>query len=393
MHYHILLTEECNSRCRYCYEKSFKEFDNGLDKKFKFCFSSKKKFDIKKFKDFILSDPSPVIIFYGGEPLLRIDLIKKIIEEIDIPFRMQTNGKLLNELPMKYLKRIDKILISLDGTKERTDFNRGNGTFDIVMKNVENAIRNGYRGELIARMTIDQDFPDLFDQVISLRKKGFQSIHWQLDVGFYKLDFDKKNIEKFFEEYNFQVKNLISYWITKIENGKVLKFYPFLGIINDLLKKPKSESFHNSSSISIEPEGEKISDCDNSLKGKLRCGAGHSGYAITLDGKIVACPIMNYIEDFKAGTLESNPRQLKKFSCDKECSDCNYYSLCGGRCLYWRKAKLWPREGNEMICNSIKCLIDGLKEQLPRIKKALKIRKVSLEDFNYEKYFGPEIIP
>ena len=33
MHYHILLTELCNSKCRYCYEKSLKEFDNELDKK------------------------------------------------------------------------------------------------------------------------------------------------------------------------------------------------------------------------------------------------------------------------------------------------------------------------------------------------------------------------
>lgn len=366
MHYHIILTDECNSQCRYCYEKSFKEFDNGLDKKFKFCFSSGKELDIKKLKDFILSDPSPVIIFYGGEPLLRIDLIKKIIDEIDVPYRIQTNGKLLNELPLKYLKKIDKILISLDGTKERTDFNRGKGTFDLVMKNVENIIKQGYQGELIARMTIDQDFPDLCDQVIFLQKKGFQSIHWQLDVGFYKFDFNKKKMEKFFKEYNYQVKNLINYWITRIEKGKVLKFYPFLGITENLLNKRPT---------------------------KLRCGAGHSGYAITLDGKIVACPIMNYIEDFKAGTLDSSPRQLKQFDCADECSKCDVYNICGGRCLYWRKARLWPEQGDKMICDSVKFLINELKEQLPRIEKALKTRKVSIQDFEYEKYFGPEIIP
>lgn len=367
MHYHIILTEECNSQCRYCYEKSFKEFDNGLDKKFKFCFSSENTdIDIKKLKDFILNDPNAVIIFYGGEPLLRIDLIKKIIDNIDVPFRMQTNGKLLNQLPLKYLKKIDKILISIDGTKERTDLNRGIGTFDLVMKNIDNAIKQGYRGEFIARMTIDTEFTDLCDQVIFLHKKGFQSIHWQIDCGFYKFDYNKKKIERFFEEYNYQIKQLINYWITRIERGKVLKFYPFLGIIESLLKKQTT---------------------------KLRCGAGHSGYAITLDGKVVACPIMNSIEDFKAGTIDSNPKQLKKFSCDEECSQCEYYPLCGGRCLYWRKANLWPKEGDEKICDSIKFLIDELKAQLSRIEKAIKTKKVSLNDFTYEKYFGPEIIP
>jgi uncharacterized protein len=367
MHYHILLTEECDSRCRYCYEKSFREFDNGLDKKFKFCFSSEEsKLEIKKLKEFILSDSEAVIIFYGGEPLLRIDLIKTIIDNIDVPFRMQTNGKLLNQLPIKYLRKIDKILISIDGTKERTDFNRGEGTFDLVMKNIENARKQGYRGEFIARMTIDQDFPDLCEQATFLHKKGFQSLHWQIDCGFYKFDFNKKKIEKFFEEYNKQIKHLINYWIKKIESSKVLKFYPFLGIVNSLLKNQPT---------------------------KLRCGAGHSGYAITLNGDIFACPIMNSIENFKAGNIESSPKGLKQFSCDNECSDCDYYSLCGGRCLYWRKAKLWPKEGDEMICDSIKFLIDELKNQLPRIEKALKTRKISIQDLEYEKYFGPEIIP
>jgi putative peptide-modifying radical SAM enzyme len=367
MYYHIILTEECNSRCRYCYEKSFKEFDNGLDKKFKFCFpKGNPELNIKKLKDFILSDPEAVIIFYGGEPLLRIDLIKKIIDEIPVKFRMQTNAKLLDKLPTKYLKKIDKILISIDGTKERTDFNRGKGTFELVMKNLDKIRKEGYRGEIIARMTIDQDFPDLCEQATFLHKKGFQSIHWQMDVGFYKFDFDKKKMEKFFKEYNYQIKQLINYWITKIEKGKVLKFYPFLGIVESLLKKQST---------------------------KLRCGAGHSGYAITPEGKIVACPIMNSIEDFKAGTLDTPSKNLKKFDCDEECSKCSYYSLCGGRCLYWRKAQLWPKEGDEIICDSIKFLIDELRTQLPRIEKALKTRKVSIQDFEYEKYFGPEIIP
>lgn len=367
MHYHLILTDECDSRCRYCYEKSFKEFDNGLDKKFKFSFPSESKdFDIKKLKDFILGNENPVIIFYGGEPLLRIDLIKKIIDSMDVPYRMQTNGKRLDQLPPKYLKKIDKILISLDGTKERTDLNRGNGTFDKVMQNIEKIKKEGYNGELIARMTIDPSFSDIYDQVIYLYKKGFKSIHWQIDVGFYKFDFDKKKIAKFFDNYNSQIKSLINYWVTKIEKGKVLKFYPFLGIVNSLLFN--------------EPT-------------KLRCGAGHAGYAITSDGTIVACPIMNYIEDFKAGTLDSSPISLGKFDCSDECSHCNYYNLCGGRCLYWRKAGLWPEEGDKMICDSIKYLIDELKEQMPRINKAIKTKKVSLKDFEYEKYFGPEIIP
>lgn len=46
MHYHLILTENCDSQCRYCYEKSMKEFDNELDKKFSFDFSEPEKIQI-----------------------------------------------------------------------------------------------------------------------------------------------------------------------------------------------------------------------------------------------------------------------------------------------------------------------------------------------------------
>src|SRR3989338_11023671 len=151
MHYHILLTEKCNSECRYCYEKSI-EFDNDLDKKFKFDFSSPEKSNIRtsKLKAFIEKDKEAVIIFYGGEPLLEIEKIKEIMDNINVPFRIQTNGKLLDQLPSKYANKIDKMLISLDGGKERTDFNRGKGTYNKVIKNIEFLRKNGYKGELIA---------------------------------------------------------------------------------------------------------------------------------------------------------------------------------------------------------------------------------------------------
>jgi MoaA/NifB/PqqE/SkfB family radical SAM enzyme len=67
MHYHLILTEKCNSQCRYCYEKSLKEFDNELDKKWKFDFSSPPDFeiDLEKLEKFLLKDKNPTIIFYG----------------------------------------------------------------------------------------------------------------------------------------------------------------------------------------------------------------------------------------------------------------------------------------------------------------------------------------
>jgi putative peptide-modifying radical SAM enzyme len=369
MHYHLILTENCNSNCRYCYEKSMKEFDNGLDEKFNFDFSEPERFDIKidELKKFLDKDKNPTLIFYGGEPLLEIEKIKEIMGKINVPFRMQTNGKLLDKLSIEYLKKINKILISLDGNEELTDFNRGEGTYSLVMKNVKLMREKGYTGELIARMTISQNFPDVYKQVLSLINAGFNSVHWQLDAGFYKFDFDEKNFRKFVEEYNRSISKLVEYWVKRMKEGKVLKLYPFIGIVESLLKNQLS---------------------------KLRCGAGHAGYAITQSGKIVACPIMNSIQDFYAGDIKtSNPNELKKFSVSEPCSSCTYLDLCGGRCLYWSKAKLWPEEGDRLICFTIKFLIDSLRKKIPEIKRLISQKIISEKDFEYEKYFGPEIIP
>jgi MoaA/NifB/PqqE/SkfB family radical SAM enzyme len=210
------------------------EFDNGLDKKFEFDFSDPEVLEVEteKIKNFLLKDENPVLIFYGGEPLIQW---KKIIEIIDalndtkVKFRMQTNGVLLDVLPIEYLKKIDKILISLDGSEERTDQNRGKGTYIKVMENIFKAKKEGYNGELIARMTIAQDCPDLYEQVIALIKAGFTSIHWQLDVGFYHEDFNEEKIKKFFEEYNSSLKKLLDWWLEEIKKGKVYRLYPFVG--------------------------------------------------------------------------------------------------------------------------------------------------------------------
>ncbi len=374
MYYHIILTELCNSKCRYCYEKSLKEFDNGLDKKFKFELSAPANLEIEleKLKDFLSKDPSPKLIFYGGEPLVNLKKLLEIMDflEDSVEYYMQTNGKLLNKVPKEYMNKFKRILVSIDGDKKRTDFNRGKGTYELVLKNIELIRKSGFKGEIVARMTIAQDCPDIYIQIKHLikliDKKLFDSIHWQLDAGFYKNDFNEKKFSEFVEEYNENISKLVKYWYDEIEKGKVLKIYPFLGIF---------ESFYYNK------------------KTKLRCGAGHSGYAITTNGKITACPIMNNIKDFYCGDLDTPPSELRKIELLEPCKTCEVKEICGGRCLYSNYAKLWPEKGQALICKTIKHIINEIKKITPKIKKQIEKGIVSEKDFEYEKYFGPEIIP
>jgi len=345
------------------------EFDNGLQDKWEFDLDApvNSEINIEKLKKFLEQDENPTLIFYGGEPLLEIGKIKEIMDKVNVRFCIQTNGKLLNEIPEKYLKRISKILVSIDGNKERTDFNKGQGTYNKVIDNVKLIRERGFVGEIVARMTISQEFPDVFEQVKHLVNLNiFDSVHWQIDAGFYKNDFDEKKFSKFVEEYKESISKLINYWVSEMKKGDILKFYPFLGIFENLYYDNKT---------------------------KLMCGSGYANYTITTDGNLVACPIMGCIKDFYCGDLNSKIGDLKKISVGEPCISCEYLNICGGRCLYSNQAKLWPEEGEKLICKTVIHLIEGIKKVLPEMKKLIEDEKISEGDFVYEKYFGPEIIP
>jgi len=370
MYFHIILTEKCNSQCRYCYAKSQKEFGKKIEK-FDFDFSSPcdSELNIQELKKFISKDKNPHIIFYGGEPLLNIKKIIEIMNSLpDVEYYMQTNAKLLDKLPKDYMKKFSKILISIDGDKQRTDFNRGKGTYDLIMKNLNLIRANGFKGEIVARMTISfsDGFADLVRQIKHLLEK-FDSVHWQLDMGFYESDYDYDKVQNFIEKYNKEVSELIDFWIKEMRNGKVLKIYPFLGIFESIYKNEKT---------------------------KLRCGSGYANYTITTNGKIVACPITSCIKDFQIGNIrENNPNELKELPIIEPCPSCDYFNLCGGRCLYSNYAKLWPKQGEQQICNTIKHLIDEIKRRTPEIKQLIEKGIIKEKDLIFEKYFGPEIIP
>jgi len=327
----------------------------------------KSEIDIDELNRFLKN--GDVLIFYGGEPLLEIEKIKKIIDKIKnkVKYRIQTNGMLLHEIDSSYLNKIGKLLVSIDGNKERTDFNRGEETYDKIIENINLARKKDYAGEIVARMTIS-DSLDFYKQVLHLTgliDKGlFNSIHWQLDAGFFKSDFNEKKFSRFVEEYNKQVSKLINWWIDRLKERKFYLLYPFVGITNSLL---------------------------NNKKTKMRCGAGHSGFAITTNGMISACPVTNGVKTFYVGSIKK--QKINEMGIKGSCLKCGYLDLCGGRCLYQNYSEFWPEKGRALICKTVRHLIDELREKIPKIKEMINKGIIRKDDFEYEKYFGPEIIP
>ena len=374
MQYYLTLTSECNLRCKYCYEKCCNDFGVDLGPlDIDYSVSSSVKYDIVDLERFLAKDPEPSVVFYGGEPLLRIDLLNGIIRTIPVKkFILQTNGILLPRLDSEYVNKLDTILVSVDGDRDLTDYYRGKGVYEQVTQNLRQLRNRGFAGEIVARMTVGRETRiDRAVRSLIFNEDLFDSVHWQLDALFWHNDYDKEEFSEWVKtSYNPGVRALIDLWVRHMRTrGEVLRIYPFVGIMRSLLLSEPS---------------------------KLRCGAGWTMFNVQTDGNITPCPVMAGMKDFYIGNIEhTDPSDLvsRAVFVSEPCSGCAIYSLCGGRCLYANVTKLWGEEGFSLVCSTVENLVDALKLVFPVIQDLMSQGTVLLQDFDYPRYNSCEIIP
>ena len=203
MYFHLFLTDSCNLACKYCRGKIFEtpelERDNiTIDIDIPVDIT----YDLSDLYSFLSRDPDPVVTFIGGEPTLRSDFIIRIMKDLpNTRFMIQTNGLLLHRLPAEVVNRFKTILISIDGDEEMTDAGRGIGTYRRVMDNINHILAGGYRGEIIARMTMHEPVKIL--QAVQYLSKNpdysFSSVHWQIDANFWN-DYQIRRFKTWTEE-------------------------------------------------------------------------------------------------------------------------------------------------------------------------------------------------
>ncbi len=156
------VTRRCNLRCVHCYSQSE---DRG--------YSGELSLDEgKSLIDDLAGFGSPVILFSGGEPLIRPDILDLIRYATQQGRRavLSTNGTLITPAVAEKLKDIglSYVGISLDGLQETHDAFRGfSGTFARVMAAIKNCQDVGLKVGL--RFTINKrnfkDIPGIFDLV------------------------------------------------------------------------------------------------------------------------------------------------------------------------------------------------------------------------------------
>lgn len=153
------ITRRCNLKCVHCYANAKNiPFDNELS--------------FKEGKDLIddLADFGvPVILFSGGEPLIRKDLPELAAYAVKRGMRavISTNGTLITSQTARVLKEIglSYVGISLDGMEEINDRFRGvKGSFRSALEGIENCKKAGIKVGL--RFTINKsntgEIPEIF---------------------------------------------------------------------------------------------------------------------------------------------------------------------------------------------------------------------------------------
>lgn len=140
-------TRQCNLRCIHCYanagnRRSPGEMNTAAGKAF-----------IRDLAEFGV----PVILFSGGEPLLREDLFElaRLAKEQGIRVALSTNGTPITKAVAEKISRVEfaEVGISLDGIGVTNDHFRGQeGAYEAALKGIRNCVALGLRVSL--RLTI-----------------------------------------------------------------------------------------------------------------------------------------------------------------------------------------------------------------------------------------------
>ncbi len=185
----LIVTHGCNLNCTYCYEK-FKNGSKRMD-------VSLAKEIIRKEIDIVKNDErfgALEVDFMGGEPLLRFDLIKEVVEwmeaECDVPFICfaTTNATLVTESMKEWLRRHkDYICLgaSYDGIAgDAQSVNRGEAATKVDL----DFFRETWPYQGFKMTPSKESLPYIYDSLVDAARKGYiigaslaQGVDWNVD--------------------------------------------------------------------------------------------------------------------------------------------------------------------------------------------------------------------
>ena len=320
---YIVVTENCNFNCKYCFI-SERVSANAANKVMTEEVAKASVELLQRTYERQQHEYDKTITFYGGEPLLNLDIIKYFMQEVermkssaywpsDVKFAMITNGSLLNKESIAFLRENNIALsISYDVDKH-SHANRtsrlGQETFDVVRNNIQLCIDEKMPYSL--SITISEDTmrnrEAVLQEILALKP---------LTIAFNMLipNHHLTPSDTYYEDATDFM----------IECFKRLRQK---GIYEDRMMR-KVQAF-----------------IDNKLYLYDCCASGGNQFVIAPDGSIGICHgYLNNRKYFSANVLDKNFdfRNNPVFAYWKqrspifmpECQDCECLGICGGGCPY-----------------------------------------------------------
>jgi uncharacterized protein len=166
------VTKACNLRCRYCYFSARTPLPNEL---------TAAEFD-RLWPDFVAVRPEKVV-FTGGEPLLRPDLLDLLrgLRDADPAHRvlrcLNTNGHLVTPALVRELVGLaDEVRVSIDALADRNDRLRGRGNFDAAVRALDSFYEAGFEPKALVAVTA-VGLPDLEDLLVFLFERRITRVN------------------------------------------------------------------------------------------------------------------------------------------------------------------------------------------------------------------------
>ena len=230
------VSHDCNLRCKYCFAST------GDYKEGRMLMSLETG---KKAIDFLIERSGDrkflELDFFGGEPTLNFDVVKKIVEygrsreaEANKKFRftITTNGVLLDDDMIEFVnKEMNNVVLSIDGRKEVNDAMRvrvdGSGSYDRIIPNFKKLVNaRGKDKDWYVRGTYTKYNLDFSNDVMHLYEQGFDQISVEPVMADPEMPYaiTPKDLPRIFDEYDALMEK-----ITKVrENGGFINFFHFM---------------------------------------------------------------------------------------------------------------------------------------------------------------------